>query len=119
MVTELALDAPAAEGELRDDGVAERWGFDGAAGQVVRITAGSEALDTVVQLLSPAGEELHSDDDGGFGTDSQLEATLPETGRYQIVVSAYYGAGSYQVAVRTVPVTPLEIDGLPVTGVVP
>ena len=62
-VTPLALDAPAS-GELREDGAVGDWTFDGAAGQVVSVTATSDAFDTVVRLLSPDGEELGP----GFGS---------------------------------------------------
>ena len=117
-VAHLELDASPARGELRADGLAPRWGFDGAAGQVVRIAVGSEAFDTVVHLLSPSGEELARDFDGGPGTDSQLEATLPVAGRYQLRVTTDGGTGPYQVAVRTVPVavTELALDAPPAGG---
>ena len=115
-VTPLALDAPAS-GELREDGVAgEGWAFDGVAGQVVNVTATSDAFDTVVRLLSPDGEELAVDDNGGPGSNSSLEAVLPVAGRYQVLVTAFDGeTGSYAVAVRTVPVTPLMLDA-PASG---
>ena len=84
------------------------WRFDGAAGQVVSVTATSDAFDTVVRLLSPDGEELGP----GFG--SRFLETLPADGRYRVRVTAGDGGtGSYAVAVRTVPVTPLALDARP------
>ena len=106
----------AGTGEITAEGGWDYWSFDGAAGQVVRITAGSDAFDTVVRLLSPGGEELARDDDGGLGTDSQLEATLPAAGRYLVDVAAYDGTGTYQVAVRSAPVRPLTVDDDATTG---
>ena len=106
----------AGTGEITAEGGGDYWSFDGAAGQVVRITAGSDAFDTVVRLLSPGGEELARDDDGGLGTDSQLEAALPAAGRYLVDVAAYDGTGTYQVAVRSAPVRPLTIDDDATTG---
>ena len=86
------------------------WTFDGAAGQVVSVTATSDAFDTVVRLLSPDGEELGP----GFG--SRFLETLPADGRYRVRVTAGDGGtGSYAVAVRTVPVTPLALDA-PASG---
>ena len=115
-VMQLELDAAPAAGEVSEDGAAQHWSFAGAAGQVVRITAGSDAFDTVVRLLSPSGEELGRNDDGGFGTDSRLETILSADGRYQIQVTAYSGTGPYQVAVRAVPVMQLELDAAPAAG---
>ena len=115
-VTPLALDAPAS-GELREDGaVGEDWTFDGAAGQVVNVTATSDAFDTVVRLLSPDGEELAVDDDGGPGSNSSLAVVLPRAGRYRVRVTAFdRETGSYAVAVSTTRVTPLEM-GIPENG---
>ena len=111
-VTQLALDGEPVSGELRDDGERQRWSLDGAAGQVVRVAASSDAFDTIVHLLSPAGEELARNDDGGGGTNSQLESMLPVAGRYQVRVSAYdrAGLGAYQVVARTVPVTQVSSE---------
>ena len=84
-----------------------RW----AAGQVVEIKAVSDSFDTVIELLSPDGGGLATDDDGGPGTNSFLQAVLPTTGRYLVRVSAYgIGAGPYDVAVHAAQVEALDID---------
>ena len=97
-----------------DNGV---WRFDGVAGHVVSITAESDAFDTVVHLVSPAGEDLAQDDDGGPGTDSHLVQRLSSTGRYLVRVTAVDGGqGPYEVMLHTVPLTSLEV-GTTVDGV--
>ena len=103
-----------------------RWSFEAEAGQEVRVTAESEAFDTVLELRSPAGEVLAENDDCSlFSTDSCLETTiLPEAGRYEIWVTAFLGAGTgaYEVAAHTVRATPptdedsAEPEGTPEDG---
>ena len=97
-----------------DDGV---WRFGGAAGQTVVVTAGSEALDTLVELRGPEGALLGGDDDGGPSTDSRLVATLPRDGRYEVRVRPSFGdaAGPYRAGVRDAVVAPL-VPGVPVEG---
>ena len=108
-----ALDIDTAvSGELGDAGDAF-WAFDGSAGQVVRITAGSDSFNTAVGLLSPDGRELAWDNnDGGPGTNSYRAVVLRTAGRYLVRVSAYGGSetGLYEVAVRAAPVGALDID---------
>ena len=85
-----------------------RWSFEAGAGQVVRVTAESDAFDTVIQLRSSAGEVLAENDDCSVTTDSCLETTIPLAGRYEIWVTAFFnGTGLYTVAVQTVTATPL------------
>ena len=96
------------------DGV---WSFDGIAGQVVLVTAGSHAFDTVVQLHSPDGDALAHDDDSGPETDSRLVAPLPVTGRYHVSVTSLTGStGPYDVAVHALTATALPVD-TPAAGV--
>ena len=98
----LMLNTPV-RGALLGDGAGGGWVFDGwTAGQEIRVAVGSDAFDTVVELVSPTGAVIDTDDDGGRGTDSLLEATLPVPGRYQVLVTAYNdtGTGTYTVAVH-------------------
>ena len=97
-----------------DDGV---WRFGGAAGQTVVVTAGSDALDTLVELRGPEGMLFGGDDDGGPDTDSRLVATLPRDGRYEVRVKPSFGdvAGPYRTGVRDAVVAPLVLD-LPIEG---
>ena len=78
------------------------WEFIGSSDEMVTVEAASEDFDTVLKLISPAGEEIASDDDSGDGTDSRVVAALGEDGLYRIVVAAFLdiGSGEYTVAVR-------------------
>lgn len=77
------------------------WKFDGSAGQDIEIEVESEDFDTTLRLFSPTGEEVAFNDDGGDGTNSRLEATLPAAGRYLVVVGAYgTSQGSYDLVIR-------------------
>jgi hypothetical protein len=96
--------APIAMGESKDGrleqgdargarGLEDRWTFEGRAGQGVRIDALSDAFDTFLTLLRN-GAVVDSDDDGGEGQNARIIATLPETGTYTAVVSAFGGEES-------------------------
>ena len=78
------------------------WTFDGERGDVVEVVATSVAFDVAVELLAPNSDVVASDDDGGMGTDANLVAVLPNTGRYLVRVGSYYddAVGAYEVAVR-------------------
>ena len=76
-VTPLERDGAAVISEVSTDGAVERWAFEGAAGEGVRIAVRSEVVDTVVTLVTPAGEELRR----GEGA---VDAVLPAAGRYQL-----------------------------------
>jgi hypothetical protein len=73
--------------------------FEGQAGDQVVIEAlGQDMTDPRIRLLSPNGERIAENDDGGEGRDAYLEYTLPETGRYTIRVDVFT-AGDYTVTV--------------------
>ena len=86
------------------------WAFDGTANERIAVEVQSPNFDTMMALTSPHGEEIASDDDGGSGTNSRLDATLPEDGRYRVTVTPF-GAWSegdkYTVTVRSQPATTL------------
>ncbi len=68
-------------------GMAAEWTFRGRAGQSVSLSLvrGRGDVDPFLELLSPDGYLLESDDDGGGGYDSAIEAfRLPETGTYTV-----------------------------------
>ena len=90
------------------------WEFHGSKGQVVSVAANSAEFDAEIELLSPTGELIASDDDGGPGTDARLVQSLPSTGRYQVrVTAADGGTGPYRLSARAVTSTRLE-TGRPV-----
>ena len=117
--------------ELLDDGRGV-WSFRGEAEDVVVIEARSAAFDPVVQLWSPAGAELGSDNDGGEGSNARLLTTLPVSGRYSLAVTRAGGpfiyldpdpvrddaeTGSHEVEVRRARAAPLPTNGSAADGV--
>jgi hypothetical protein len=93
--TELAL-GTAAQGRLeRGDQEPERgkfqdvYAFRGTTGQNIRVELTSQDFDTFVAVKQPNGTVVDNDDFEGSTSRSVVELRLPETGRYQIVVSSY------------------------------
>ncbi|MFL6212032.1 MAG: Calx-beta domain-containing protein [Pyrinomonadaceae bacterium] len=73
---------------------ADRYTFNGIAGQQISISLSSVAYDTLLYLLAPAGTIATFDDDGGGGTNSRIPATsgtfaLPTTGTYVIEATTF------------------------------
>ena len=92
----------------------EVWEFEGAAGQIVSVRAGSAAFDPRVDLVSANGQRLARDGTGGRGDDAWLVATLPSAGRYQVVARSAHGRGGpYRLAVHAAKSSHLEL-GTPV-----
>ena len=84
--------------------------FEGVAGQIVRVQASSDNFDPVIEVVSPGGDRLGIDDDGGGGLDAALVTVLPTTGRYRARVTASSeerARGTYEVAVQPMDVQPL------------
>jgi hypothetical protein len=76
--------------------------FQGNAGQTVTITLQSSDLDTYLIVLDPQGRKIGENDDANQNTrDSQIQLTLPATGRYQAIANAYdaSGQGNYLITV--------------------
>lgn len=70
-----------------DVGTAAVWTFVGRTGQTVSLslTSPDGAINAYLELLSPGGSVLASDDDGGDGTDSAIDAfRLRETAIYRV-----------------------------------
>jgi hypothetical protein len=82
--------------------------FEGAVGQAVSIDMSSTEFDTYLQLQTPAGEKIDNDDYEGR-SDSRIEVTLREEGRYRILTTSYSPGetGSYQLALS--PGSPVDI----------
>ncbi|NIR99881.1 MAG: hypothetical protein GWN99_02220, partial [Gemmatimonadetes bacterium] len=82
--------------------------FEGAAGQAVTIEMSSAEFDTYVQLQTPSGERIDNDDYEGR-SDSRIDVTLREDGRYRILTTSYGAAelGTYQLALSAS--TPAEV----------
>lgn len=73
------------------------WVFNGLAGDRVTISAdagANAALDTALEVLSPAQISLDLDDDSGPGLNPRLaDVILPDTGLYSIVIRGIRGDG--------------------------
>jgi hypothetical protein len=102
------------QGELTSEQTTQNYTFEGTTGDRVVIAMASAEFDTRFALLDPAGAELISDDDGGYGTDSLLVGfELPIDGPYTIAASSYGGSatGPYGLFVGTLDTLPaLELD---------
>jgi serine protease Do len=74
--------------------------YAGSAGSMIGVALESGDFDTVVYVANPDGTNLGRDDDGGGGTDSRLDVTLPENGTYRIyVVSLFDTTGEYRLVI--------------------
>lgn len=80
-------------GALDDATYEQRYTFEGQAGEIVTIdmNAAGSALDSVLILLGPNGEQLIENDDASTNTrDARIAGyTLPESGTYTIVATRY------------------------------
>lgn len=72
---------------------ADRYTFNGTAGQKIAISLGSDSLDTYLYLIGPDGKVVAEDDDSGDGHNSRIPSTgflrLSATGTYQIEATSY------------------------------
>jgi hypothetical protein len=104
------------EGELDDtDAVLETdgsyyelWSYRGHAGEQLRIRMNSDDFDTYVAIGRMEGgcgdfEEIATMDDGGDGTNTLLEITLPEDGEYVIRANSFSAdqTGDYTIVVES------------------
>ncbi len=67
----------------------QAWALRGFAGQSLSIDLVSDDFDTYLYLVGPGIDTPLEDDDGGNDTNSRLTTTLPESGTYRVIVSAY------------------------------
>ena len=86
----------------------ELWSYQGRAGEQVRIRMSSDDFDTYVAIGRMEGgcgdfEELATMDDGGEGTNTLLEFTLPEDGEYVIRANSLVAeqTGGYTLVVES------------------
>jgi hypothetical protein len=83
---------------------ADVWYVQATAGQHLVIELRSHMFDAYLQFLDPWGGKLADNDDGaGIGSDSRINVTVREAGRYQIVVNNFGDTpqgGAYTLAVR-------------------
>ena len=86
-----------ATGIINDVQLASYYRFDGAAGDIVHITAEATAgtLDTLLYLWDGAANPLAENDDAVNTTNSDIQYTLPATGTYFIVVTRFDVAAGF------------------------
>jgi hypothetical protein len=87
------------------DAYTDTYLYHGRAGETVLVTLQSADFDAVVAMGRPTHtgcRPMESDDDGGGGTDSRLELTLPQDGPYHIHVrtARVDGEGAYTLTVE-------------------
>ena len=92
---------------MEDNSFYDYWIYTARAGERLRITMSSEAFDTFLaigRLDGESFEEVASNDDGPDGTNSQIEVTLPQAGRYHIRANSLNGGntGAYTLRVETI-----------------
>jgi hypothetical protein len=77
----------------------QAWAFEGVAGRRVTIDLSAD-YDTYLYLVGPGVDEPIGDDDGGGGTNSRIETTLPGTGTFRVIASSFSsGTGAYTLTV--------------------
>jgi hypothetical protein len=90
-----------------DQSFYELWTYQGQAGEQLRISMDAAEFDTYLAIGRMDGdewEEIATMDDGGEGTNSLLEVTLPAAGEYVIRANSF-GAdetGTYTLRVESV-----------------
>lgn len=97
IAAEMAVGAP----RLGARGRFHTYRFNGNANDRVVVTLESEQFDPYLYLVHVNGTTpviLGTDDDGGDGTDARLVATLPATGEYLVIATAFGGADSTAVS---------------------
>ncbi|MBL8216283.1 MAG: pre-peptidase C-terminal domain-containing protein [Bryobacterales bacterium] len=113
--------------QLRPGAYANRYRFEGTAGQTITIDMTSGVFDTYLYLVGPNGAVVAEDDDGGTDTNSRIPRdtgsfALTATGTYTIEATSFSrsgsATGSFALTLRVVnncSITPISFD-TPVTG---
>ena len=94
---------------------ADRFVFEGTAGQRLEIVMQSDDLDAYLILEDAAGNLMVEDDDGGGGLDARIVFTVPLDGQYAVLASSYEGeTGEYLLLVRQQRVHPIVFEPISV-----
>ena len=77
------------------------YDFDGRAGQRIVVSLRSASFDSYLAIFTSDIDWENQDDDGGGGSNAELDVTLPVSGRYVIIVTSYEGdeTGDYTLSV--------------------
>jgi hypothetical protein len=105
---------------LADSSFINDWVYSGAPGDRVRIRLESSDFDAYLQWGRLSGDRFEreaSDDDGGGGTNSMIEATVDGVGTFAIRVNSFAGGqtGAYTLSVERL-TGPAPVVEAPVTG---
>lgn len=110
---------------LSEDGMYQDfYTFTGTAGESIVIDMTSNAIDTYLWLVTPAGD-IHENDDHNDSVDqSQIALNLIDSGQYTIWASSYSSGetGTYQLSIREQSsgmnnVSPLATNGGQIYGI--
>lgn len=86
-----------------DNSYFDAYTFEGKAGQQIVIEMTSSEIDAYLILLSPDGQDVAQDDDGGGGSNARLITALPADGTYTILANSYQAGetGRYNLRLAT------------------
>jgi hypothetical protein len=83
-----------------DGTVYDRFEYEGRANQDIIAVLESNEFDAFLYISNPDGSNLALDDDAGDGTNSLVAVTLPESGTYELFVTAVFGGrGVYRLTI--------------------
>lgn len=90
--------------QLADDSYFDTWLYDGNAGDRLLVTLTSSDFDTFLSWGRGEGNSFTADltdDDGAGNTNSQIEVTLDQSGRYVLRANSWSGGetGSYTLSI--------------------
>jgi serine protease Do len=71
----------------------QAWALEGASGQSLTIDLLSDAFDGYLYLAGPGLDVPLEDDDGGTDRNARITVTIPASGTFRVIVSAF-SAGS-------------------------
>lgn len=97
---------------IENMGVRDVWFIDVEAGELITVSVenwGSDFIDPMVEIVTPSGETLAFNDDGGEDKNAFIAGVrAPETGRYRVHVAVYdhSSAGAYRLLWRAESRTP-------------
>ena len=88
--TGIDMNGSLADGDqaLPDGEYADRYTFQGRAGERIALTVESGQFDTYLFMRGPGGF-TSDNDDGPDGTNSRIDAVLPADGEYTVTVTSY------------------------------
>lgn len=91
----------AEDSQRTDESWYEAWSMDVQAGDHAVLLLRSPDFDSYLTLVSPTGRAFN-DDDGGGGTDSRLDMTFDEAGRWTVVANTLSAGdtGGYTLSVE-------------------